>query len=163
MSKHDQRNRSGADIPPHMAAANPAMNNLSREDIAHGKNRAPRVPMNTGEFILEVPPSLLQEGKKYYWFEDNGQGRIERAKAAYWEHVVDPTDGTNYCRQSGDRKMYLMCLDMDLYMEDEALREKNYRASIGEDAEKPLDGGIQAYVPSGHENNIKINKDPFSS
>lgn len=158
----NNRNRPGAEIPAHMQAANPAMANLSREQIAHGEARRPRVPMNTGEFVLEVPESVIDPSKKYYWFEDNGKGRIERAKAAWWEHVQDPETGVNYCRISGDRKMYLMCIDMKYWLEDEELRERNYRASIGEDADKPLDNGIDSYVPSGHDNKIKVNSDPFA-
>lgn len=161
-NQNNQRSMPGAHIPPHMAAADPSMQSLSREQVAHGEARKPRVPMNTGEFVLEVPPSLLDPKKKYYWFEDNGKGRIERAKAAWWEHVVDPETGTNYSRRSGDRMMYLMCIDKIYWDEDEALRERNYRASIGEDADKPLDGGIESYVPSGHDNKIKVNSDPFA-
>ena len=161
-NKNNQRNMPGSNIPPHMAAANPAMASMTREQLAHGEARRPRVPMNTGEFVLEVPDSIIDPSKKYYWIEDNGKGRIEKAKAAWWEHVIDPDAGVNYSRISGERMMYLMCIDKIYWEEDEALRERNYRASIGEDAEKPLDGGVQAYVPEGHNNKIKVNSDPFA-
>ena len=157
-----QRQRSASDMPAHMAAANPSLGNLSREQVAHGEARAPRVPMNTGEFVLSVPPSAIPPGKIGFWFNDS-PGRIAAAQAAYWEHVADEY-GNNFSAQSGASKMYLMAIDKIYYDEDEALREKNYRASIGErDAESLNVAGIEAYTPSGAENRIKVNSDPFSS
>jgi hypothetical protein len=163
MSETIQRKRSASDMPAHMAAANPALGNLTREQEAHGEARAPRVPMNTGEFVLSVPPGTIPEGKVGHWFLDDGRGRIDAAKAAYWEHVVD-SYGNNWSAQSGSSKMYLMVIDKSYHDEDEALRERNYRASIGErDAESLNVPGIEAYTPSGAENKIKVNSDPFAS
>jgi len=156
------RQRSASDMPPHMAEANPSVGNLSREQVAHGEARAPRRSMNTGDFLLAVPDGTIPEGKVGHWFIDDGRGRIERAKEAYWDHVTDQ-HGNNFTVQSGASKMYLMAIDKIYYDEDEALREKNYRASLGErDAESWDTPGVEAYTPSGAENKIKVNSDPFA-
>lgn len=158
-----QRQRSASDMPPHMAAANPGIGNLTREQVAHGEARKPRVPMNTGEFVLAVPADTIPHDKVGHWFLDDGKGRIERAKAAYYEHVTD-AHGNNWTAQSGNSKMYLMAIDKNYHDDDEALREKNYRASISTRDNQSLDvAGVEAYVPSGAENKIKVNSDPFSS
>jgi len=161
-NKPAQRNRSASDMPPHMAEANPSLGNLSREQVAHGEARAPRRSMNTGDFLLAVPDGTIPPGMVGHWFLDDGRGRIERAKEAYWDHVTDQ-HGNNFTVQSGASKMYLMAIDKIYYDEDEALREANYRASLGERDSKPLDGGIESYTPSGAENKIKVNSDPFAS
>ncbi len=155
------RARTGSDLPEHMAQANPGLNDLTREQISHGEGRKPRIRMDSGEFNLSVPDSLIPAGKKPYWFYDDGKGRIQRARDAWWEHVVD-SQGANISRQCGANKMYLMVLDNELYLEDEKLREANYRASIGERDSAPLDDGIEAYTPSGETNKVKVTSDPFA-
>lgn len=164
MSKDNQatRNRSSSDMPTHMAAANPSIGNLSREQVAHGEARKPRVSMNTGEFVLSVPEGAIPAGRVGHWFLDDGRGRIERAKAAWWEHVTD-SQGVNYTAQSGAQKMYLMSIEKTYYDEDEALREKNYRASLGKTDNESLGvEGVEAYTPSGAKNKIQVNSDPFA-
>jgi len=159
--KGTQRARTGSDLPEHMAQANPGLNDLTREQIAHGEDRKPRIRMDSGEFNLSVPDGLIPADKKAYWFYDDGKGRLQRAKDAWWEHVVD-SQGSNISRQCGANRMYLMVLDKALHEEDEKLREANYRASIGERDDKPLDGGIESYTPSGDTNKIKVTSDPFA-
>jgi len=163
MSKHDERQRSSADMPSHVVANNPSLGNLSREDKAHGEGRAPRRPMNTGDFNLHYPENLMKADKKYYWFADDGKGRLDAAKAAWWDHVIDE-QGVNYSALSGGKKMYLMSIDKKYFDEDEKLREANYRASIGDIDSKPIDAaGLEHYVPSGTDNKIKVTSDPFAS
>ena len=160
MSNHNQRQRSSADMSAASASVDASLSQLSREEIAHGEGRAPRVPMNTGDFNLQYPAALMKPDKKYYWFADDGKGRIEAAKAAWWDHVADE-QGVNISAMSGARRMYLMCIDKIYYDEDEALREKNYRASIGE-TEEASSEGLSTYVPSGNDNKIRVNSDPFA-
>lgn len=161
-NKTVQRNRSSSDMPPHLSEIDPSVGNLSREQLAHGGARAPRRSMNTGDFLLAVPDGTIPPGMVGHWFLDDGRGRIDAAKAAYWDHVTD-ANGNNYTVQSGSSKMYLMAIDKIYYDEDEALREANYRASLGERDSKPLEGGIESYTPSGAENKIRVNSDPFAS
>lgn len=159
--KKATRSRSGSDVPPHMAATDPSVGEASREDVAHGKHRAPRVPMNTGDLALSVPDGTIPEGMVGHWFVDDDRGRIQAAKAAYWEHVTD-SNGVNISRQSGPKRLYLMALEEKYYKEDEELRMKNYRASIGENDTRDLGvDGIEQYLPEG-QNKIKVDSDPFS-
>lgn len=155
------RQRPDASIPAHMAAANSAVGNRSREEIAHGEARKPRVPMNTGDFQLAVPENIIPKDRVGFWFEDNDKGRLAQAKAAYWEPVVDEF-GVAITRPSGSTRMHLMSIEKIYYDEDMALLEQNYRASMGERDSAPLDNGVQSYVPSGAENKIRVNSDPFA-
>jgi len=160
MSNNNQRQRSGSDMSASSASVDASLSTLSREDVAHGEGRIARVPMNTGDFNLQYPAHLMKSNKKYHWFADDGKGRIEQAKAAWWDHVADE-QGVNVSAASGARRMYLMCIDKIYYDEDEALREKNYRASIGETEDATL-AGVDSYVPSGNDNKIRVNSDPFA-
>lgn len=157
----NQRQRPDASIPSHMAAANPAVGNRSREEIAHGEARKPRIPMSTGDFQLAVPENLIPKDRVGFWFEDNEKGRLQQARDAYWT-PVDDEFGVAITRQSGDRKMHLMSIEKIYYDEDMSLLEQRYRDSMGERDSKPLDGGIESYVPSGADNKIRANSDPFA-
>ena len=157
----NNRQRPDANIPEHMAAANPAVGNLTREQKAHGEGRKPRVPMNSGDFKLSVPDDLIPKDRVGFWFEENENGRLEQAKAAYWTPVVDAF-GVAITRPSGSTKMHLMSIEKIYYDEDVKLLEKNYRASMGERDAKPLDNGVESYVPSGADNKIRANSDPFA-
>lgn len=159
--KGAQRSRTDSDLPEHMIEGNPTLGGgLTREQVSHGEGRRPRVPLNTGGFKLSVPEGTISAGKVGYWFEDDNQGRILEAQAAWWEHVTD-SDGANIYRRSGARKVYLMAIDKVYYDEDEKLRESNYRATIGEIDDKPLGEGVESYTPSGEKNKIKVSSDPF--
>jgi hypothetical protein len=158
---NNNRQRPDANIPAHMAAANPAVGNLSREQQAHGEGRLPRVPMNAGDYKLSVPDTLIPKDRVGYWFEENTSGRIAAAKAAYWEPVVDEF-GVAITRPSGSTRLHLMSIEKIYYDQDQELLAKNYRDSMGERDSAPLDGGIESYVPSGHKNQIRSNSDPFA-
>lgn len=160
-TKGAQRARTGSDLPEHMAQANPSFNDLTREQVSHGAARKPRIRMDSGEFNLSVPEGTIPAGKKGHWFYDDGKGRIQRALDAWWDHVAD-SQGANISRQCGSNRIYLMALDNELYEEDEKLREANYRASINERDDKPLDDGAESYTPSGATNKIKVTSDPFA-
>lgn len=157
----NNRQRPDASIPSHMAAANPAVGNRSREEIAHGEARKPRVPMNSGDFQLAVPDNLIPKDRVGFWFEENDKGRIQQAKAAYWEPVVDEF-GVAITRPSGSTRMHLMSIEKIYYDDDMALLDRNYRASMGALDDKPLDNGVESYVPSGADNKIRANSDPFA-
>lgn len=158
---NNNRQRPDSNIPAHMSAANPALGNLSREQIAHGEARKPRVPMNTGGFQLEIPEGLIPADRVGYWFEENDNGRLSQALAAYWEPVVD-SFGASITRPSGSTKMHLMSIEKIYYDEDMARLAENYRASMGERDAAPLENGVESYVPSGADNKIRANSDPFA-
>lgn len=160
--KKTTRQRTGSELPEHMAAANPALQDHSREDKAHGKDRAPRVPMNTGDLSLTVPDGVIKEGMVARWFEDR-PGRIDQAKAAYWDFVTD-SNGSNITRHSGDKLMYLMAIEKKYYDEDQAAKMKNYLSTVGQSDDDDLKDvkGVEAYTPEGHENKTKISSSYFS-
>lgn len=134
--KRQYRARSGADMPEHMAAVDVNLGGETRESAAHSTKRPPRVSMAEGDLILTVPDRYLSKSKHYRFFADR-EGRIDRAKEAYWEFVTDE-NGVNIARSSKGTKMYLMALDIQYKIEDDELKMKRYRASIGAEAEKDL-------------------------
>lgn len=162
MSNNNQRNRPDNATPEGVAASNPLVGNLSREQVAHGEARKPRVPMDAGDYNLSVPEGTIPKDRVGHWFLEDDAGRISRAKAAYWEPVTD-SFGNNITRPSGSGRMHLMSIEKIYYDEDQELMMNRYRASMGERDNKPLEGGVESYVPSGHTNSIKVNSDPFSS
>jgi len=96
------------------------------------------------------------------WFEDSGQGEIDRAIEGWWGHVQD-SSGVNITRASGSRKMVLMAKRDEHHKEDKDLQMSRYKATIGEDADKPLGDGVESYTPNGEANKIKVTSDPFAS
>jgi len=120
----------------------------ARPDAPKGPDRPPRIPMNAGK-NLDVPPHYLDLTKFAYRFFAQNQikgGRIEAAKAAWWEHVADDR-GQNIQRYSSGDIMYLMKLELKYWKEDQELKREKVRAtmtkqaSIGEGEYAPsLDG-----------------------
>jgi hypothetical protein len=72
-------------------------------------------------------------------------------------------NGVNITRSSGARKMVLMAKRDEHHKEDKDLQMSRYKASIGEDADKPLGDGVESYTPNGEANKIKVTSDPFAS
>lgn len=135
-TKRVYRKRSGADMPEHMAAVDLGVGDVSRDSIAHGTKRPPRVSMANNDLLLSVDKRLLNQSKQHRFFADR-EGRIERAKAAYWDFVTDD-NGVNIVRSSRGTKMYLMSLEKEYYAEDNALKMKRYYDSINGEADKDL-------------------------
>lgn len=151
----NQRPRSDSQNPSHIQEENSIT--LGRG----GESRAPRVPMGANDFKLAVPEGTIPKDKVGYWFAENESGRINQALAAYWEPVAD-ANGVNITRQSGAGRMHLMAIDKIYYDEDEELRMESYRDSMGARDAAPLGDGVQSYTPSGAENKIRVNSDPFA-
>lgn len=152
--KRVYKKRSGADMPEHMASVDLGVGDASRETRAHSAARPPRVSMADNDLLLSVDKRLLNPAKQHRFFADR-EGRIDRAKAAYWDFVVDD-NGVNICRSSKGTKMYLMSLDKQYYDEDNALKMKRYHASIGQEAEKDLGiAGLRADTDKGRESALE--------
>lgn len=132
----------------------------SRVQFKHGDR--PRRGSRDAELNLSVPEGTIPSGMVGRWFEDSGQGEIDRAIEGWWGHVQDST-GTNITRTSGNRKMVLMAKRIEHHKEDKDLQMSRYKASIGEDADKPLGEGVESYTPNGEANKIKVTSDPFAS
>jgi len=159
-----RRRRSGADMPEHMAAVDSGLGGETRESAAHSTKRPPRISMADGDLILTVADRYLQKGKHYRFFADR-EGRIDRAKAAYWEHVTDE-NGVNISRSSKGTKMYLMSLELEYKREDDALKMERYRASIGAEAEKDLGiAGLKTDTDKGRasalESHVSSDRDAY--
>lgn len=131
-----------------------------RVQFKHGDR--PRRGSRDAELNLSVPEGTIPKGMVGRWFEDSGQGEIDRAIEGWWGHVQD-ANGVNITRSSGNRKMVLMAKREEHHKEDKDLQMSRYKASIGEDADKPLGEGVESYTPNGEANKIKVTSDPFAS
>jgi len=131
-----------------------------RVQFKHGDR--PRRGSRDAEFNLSVPEGTIPAGMVGRWFEDSGQGEIDRAIEGWWGHVQD-SSGVNITRASGSRKMVLMAKRDEHHKEDKDLQMSRYKATIGEDADKPLGDGVESYTPNGEANKIKVTSDPFAS
>lgn len=115
---------------------------VSREDARKPK-RAKRVSMQQG-LKLELF-NIDTENYWYCWILDK-DGGLERAHAAWYEHHQE--DGvTNTFRQSGPYRQYAMKLPMEYKREDDALKAKKNRATIG--AQQKL--APHEYVPGAQD------------
>lgn len=135
---------------------------LTGTRVEFGDRTVARIGSKDNELNLSVPAGTIPPGLVGRWFEDSGQGEIDRALQGWWGFVKD-RQGVNINRVSGARKMVLMAKEEAHYKEDKDLQMKRYKASIGEDAEKPLGDGIESYTPNGETNKIKVTTDPFAS
>lgn len=100
------------------------------------KNARPaRVPIRPGT-NLDYPEAKLDREKfAYRWFLDHSSrpGRIQQAKAAYWEHKQE--DGVNVQRPAGAGQQFLMQLPMEYWQEDQELKRQRNRANMAQDNE----------------------------
>lgn len=155
------RKASGAQVRGTIAALDPSLGNLSREELAHGGERAPRRPMgSSSDMNLYVDKKYTSNSELYYRFVlDTDKGRMERAKAAYYDFVTDE-NGVNITVNSGNRKFYLMSLHKKYRAEDDALKLEKYNAMINAKANEDL--GVDG-LETQTKFKSKINTDRFSS
>jgi len=83
------RRASGAQHGGMTAHTNNALGNLSREEVAHGEGRAPRRSMTGLDLKLYFAPKYMANKNMYYRIFTDRDSRIEQAKDAYYEHVLD--------------------------------------------------------------------------
>lgn len=127
-----ERGRTGVDLPPAMQMTEGGLTAGSREEAAHSSGRPTRISMSNMK-KLDIPPSLLEDGYYYRWFQ-NKDGRISQAVAAYYEHIVDE-QGNNYSRQSGPYTLYLMRLPQEYRDKDILLKKKRVQATLEAEAQ----------------------------
>lgn len=87
--------------------------------------RPPRVTMSNS-VKLTFPEVIFERDKyHYYAFVDHPErpGRIESAKAAYWEHVTNK-EGHPITQPAGGGTHYLMKLPLEYWREDLMLKKK---------------------------------------
>ncbi len=160
--KAGARKASGAQTRANVAITDSSLGNLSREQIAHGEGRAPRRSMSGLDLNLYFAAKYTSNKNMYYRiFTEDGRGRIEKAKAAYYEHVLDE-NGAKLSAQSGNKKMYLMALDKTYRAEDDKLKQKQYNATLVAERSKKL--AVDGLEDSDFEDSKSIeSSDRFSS
>lgn len=127
------------------------------------KRENPRKMGGDVELNLYVPEGTVPDHMVGLWVPDDDKGSIQKKLDEWWGHVTD-AQGVNISRPSGSGRVYLMAIEKEYKKEIDDLREKNYRASIGEDDRKGLGvDGVESYTPNGEANKIKITSDPFAS
>lgn len=142
-SKQSTKSTAKQDMSTTLGASN------ARPDAPSGPKRPPRIPMNAGK-NLDVPAQYLERDKyAYRFFAENRVkgGRIQAAKAAWWEHVTDER-GQNIQRISAGDTMYLMRLELQYWEEDQKLKAERVRATMEKEA--MLGEGEYAPTPAGH-------------
>jgi hypothetical protein len=125
-----------------------------------GKRDAPRQDAGDLDLILSVPAGTIPEGFTGHWFKAD---RVAQKLAEWWLHVTD-TAGNNITRTHRDTTLYLMALETSDVEKLDQLRERRYRASIGETEAAAFEGRekgrLEDYMPSG--NTFEIKKDIFA-
>jgi len=124
-----------------------------------GNRDAPRQDAGDIDLILAVPDGTIPEGYTGHWFNED---RVPQKLAEWWLHVTDAA-GNNIVRSHKTKKMYLMAMETAEVKKLDELRERRYRASIGETETSAFDarekGLLEDYEPSG--NKTKVSKDIF--
>ena len=133
-SPHDsERARSTAHTTTSLGLLNPLANHESRAQRAHLKraegDRPPRI-MSTGRQILDIPEWMKPDGVYVRWVNSSQIGRMEIAKGAYYDHIVDE-NGVNITREYKGQTLYLMGLEQKYRDEDQKLKERKYNAMLG--------------------------------
>lgn len=112
------------------------------------------------DLILGISPDAIPFGWSGHWFNED---RVPQKIAEWWLHVVDDA-GNNIVRSHKTKKMYLMAMETSEVQKLDELRERRYRASIGETETSAFEGRekglLEDYEPSG--NKFEIKKDIFS-
>lgn len=126
-----------------------------------GNRESPRQEVADVEFILSVPPGTIPEGWTGHWFNEIN---VAQKLREWWCHVTD-AQGVNITRNFKDKAIYLMAIETEELEKINNLREKNYRASIGEREATSFEGVekglLEDYTPNGTKNTSKVTKDIF--
>lgn len=125
------RGRTGADLPPALKDTEVNLVAGSREEAAHSSGRPERISLHN-MLRLEIPANLMEKGFYHRWFQGK-DNRVDLAKAAYYEHVLDE-QGNNYTRQRGPYIMYAMRLPQKYRDEDLRLKKERVARTLEEEA-----------------------------
>ena len=126
-----KRGRTASDLPPAQAMSEKGLTAGSRDETAHSSGRPKRISM-TNMKKLDISSDLLEDGYYYRWFKD-GDGRVEQAKGAYYDHVTDD-QGNNILRNYKGATLYLMRLEQQYRDEDNRLKKKRVAATLEAEA-----------------------------
>ena len=111
--------------------------------------RPPRVPVGQGLNLDTGGLDLDKESYYYHWVLEmpDRPGGIQKAKAAYYEHVTDAS-GNIVTRPAGGGFHYLMRLPVEYRKEDLVLKKNKVLATM--DAETRIGPGEYAPDPLSH-------------
>lgn len=139
--------KSAAGLAPGLAQTDPGVSTQTTEETIHGVDRHNRVPLGGAIQTLTISTQLKEqledENKHIHYILDDDRGRLQQAKNAGYEHVVDK-QGHNIFRTAGGRMQYLMCIPK-LWREDD-LKRKRAAARVGVEATTL---GDNEYSPTG--------------
>ena len=112
--------------------------------------RPPRVPMQQGKNVDFSDVQMDTKNFKYYAFFDNPEkpGRIQSAKAAYWEEVMN-IHGQPARRPAGNGYHILMRLPIQYWKEDLENKRKKVQATLADEGKlsKNVPGQFDEYAP----------------
>lgn len=125
-----------------------------RMEDAHDPQRPPRVPMGA---TLKLEFGSIAEDSSYHFhvFSDR-DGRIEQAKQAWYEHVIDG-NGDNVVRHSGPYTQYLMKIPKKLWDEDQELKQRKLSGKLRGEQELAPD----EYLPDGRHHVLQKDDDDY--
>lgn len=118
--------------------------------------RPARVPM-TNTLKLQYNHTLDLENYFYRWFRSEN-GRLDQAKAAYYEHVKDDQGG-NVIRAYRASEQYLMRIPLKYYKEDQKLKEDALKGKLKTEQELSKD----EYLPDDRHHTLQADDyDPLA-
>lgn len=139
----------GRDRPSQSAA--PA--EVERAEQSRGTRERQRISMAKNRRL----DYKIKDGFRAYWFK-NTPGRIEQAKKAWYEHVID-AQGSPVKVQSGANELYLMQIPEQYYQEDFESGQKKVNDVTRSKLEGAMTIGKDDYVPDGQRAPLSRDKD----
>ncbi len=131
----------------------------SRDDTAHKPTRPPRIPMNR-TLNLDFPHIQKDTDNFYYRVIREEGGRIEQAKQAWYEHVVDPSTNDHAVCYKGLYRNFLMRLPIEYWREDQKLKNDRQSATLNKNLGK-AGLGENEYIPDGKSHVVEKDNDPL--
>ena len=129
---------------------------VDRVEEAHETERPPRVSMGA-TLKLEFGSLCADEDYHYRVFSDR-DGRVEQAKQAWYEHVMDHT-GNKVTRHSGPYVQYLMKIKKEYWNEDQELKQKKIVGTLQKEQKLEKD----EYLPDDRHHALQKDEyDPLS-
>lgn len=154
--KVDKRSKAYKDSARERSAAGLSVDEAHRTGITMGNARDPntkveqervRIPLNSGQNHAWSGYPFDWDNYHYHTFHESPsrQGRIQKAKEAFYEHCTDRNSGENLKCSAGAGFDYLMRLPKKYWQEDMAAsRAKRERLRMAEQTLKG-DGKLQEY------------------
>lgn len=117
----------------------------TKEKTQREERKNERVSMAQSEILAyETDPRY-----HYRWFNAKQEGRIEQAKRAWYELVMNAEGGEVRALRNG-ADMLLMRIPKEYYQEDAARGEEKIREQTGEKVETlQTTGAVPDYIPDG--------------